>query len=443
MTTSVLAMAMDVLRQPQTETLGYSATADSIGANYVLDTSEWLHSRDGDKDDTGKWIWRYNLTDDDAMKQIVRVDIDTGQAYVDGTYNDQDDLEYILLGFYPGDLVNCILASQHKLYREDNVLLSNGGADMDMELPNTDYWSLGGPGNGTNVNCTLTKNSTDVQALAGDFVYSRSQALKCVLTSANGYTRSQRFTRGVRPSAEVVAYVIVTPTIGTVTAQFYDGSGSALFGTQYSYSGESTVIIYMRATTPVGCERVHIQIGGVGSGDTFYVDSCGGPFGLNQARFVLPETVDESYKLPFIRRSRFGDSLGNGVYDAYSRRFAGDYINGRDFHVEAFDRAATANHIVFEDNGMPRLDVPLFLTTRKSRWDDEPLTTVSSTSSAPLGQFRAYVLYELALLLHGKRPEDPRWVQLMGEQQALKGDEDIARPIPAEQPAYEVVRVAF
>lgn len=438
MTTSVLEGVQELLRRPETVSVGFSATADSIGTNYLLDASEFLHSRDGDKDYTGGYVWRYNLTGDDAMRKIVRVEVSSGKVFIDGTYADQSDLDYILVapGIYPQELINCVWAAQRKLYREDRILLPNGGEDMDMERPDTLYWD-GGAGNSSKSNCNVVKNGLPAH------VYSRSQSLAVSLTGANGYVQSERFTRGINPNRDISAFVIVTPVAGTVTAQFFDGSGSAVFGTQLTYAGESTAIFMLRATTPAGCERVHIRIGGVGASDGFALDSCGGPFALGQTLFPLPSTIDESYKLPFIRRASFGDSVGNNVYDAYSRRFVGDYINGSDFHVESYEQLANPYNVIFEDTVKPRLDQPLFLAARKSRWDTEPLTSISSVSYAPFGQFMAYVMYEVGLLLHGKRPDDPRWMQLMADQKNMIGDEEVSRPQIAEMPAHDVVVIAI
>ncbi len=434
MSATGIQLIIDALSRGSLRVLGYAATADAIGTNYVQDVSEFAYSGYGDTEFQDRYLWRYNLAGtEDEVFQLTTVDTSLGRVYIDGTFSDQTDLEYMLLGIHPFDIMGCLATAQKKQYREKLVML-NIGHDFDMLTPGVDYWD--GTSGGSSVsNVTLSKANSPLSPSG-----SETQALLLVATGANGYSRGELVR--VQARRTVTTAFLVSAAVGSVTCKLWDASHSAFIQTvpDVVYSSVDYAMVIRQDVIPDGCELVQPQITLTGAADFVLCTGIFGPFDPQKGVFTLPTWLNENYKLPFVRRSTYTSSVQdlNQTYDAYSRHFDGDYKLGEHYEVEAF---VDPPKLSFENGvSLPQMQ-PLWLAAQRSVADSEPLLYPSSVTTQPYEQVMAYFMWELADMLEGRRKEDPRWPKLKAEQAFNVGVQATSRHGPQEQPQRRTIRV--
>lgn len=438
MSATGVQLIIDALSRGPLRVLGYAATADSIGTNYIDDDSEFSYSGYGDTEFQDRFIWRYNLAGtEDEVKQVTTVDTDLGRIYIGSVdnYADQTDLDYMLLGIHPADLMACLATGQRKQYREKLVML-NVGHDFDMLTPGTDYWD--GTSGGSAVS-NLTPTKTTVTA---NLYGSLEQSLLLTATGANGYARGEQVR--VQAQRSLTTAFLVRADVGSVTCRLWDVEHAAYLNTGYdvAYSGEDFAMVIRQDMIPDGCEQVQPHLLLTGATDIAVCAGIFGPFDPLKGVFTLPTWLNEGYKLPFVRRSRYTTGIANSnqVFDAYSRKFDGDYSLGQHYEVEAFSNPPSLS---FENGvSLPQMQ-PLWLAAQRSVADYEPMLYPSSVTTQPYEQVMAYFMWELADMLEGKRKEDPRWPKLKAEQTLNAGMQTAARPGPQAQPQRRIIRVGI
>ena len=436
--TAIQLLAAALTRGPLRVLGNGPLTADSIGTNYIDDDSEFSYSNYGDTEFQDRFLWRYNLAgSEDEVKQITTVDTDTGRVYIGSldNYVDQADLEYMILGIHPADLMGCLNTAQRKQYEEALVIL-NAGTDLDMETQGTAYWD-GTSGGSSTSNVTVTKTTTPAN------VYSGKQALLLTATGANAFCRGEMIR--VTGAKSVTVAPIMRADVGKVTFKLWDPTNSQYVGQSIVYTGEEFAAFPVSYSVPSGCEHLQPHFLLEGASDIAVVDCVFGPFDSDKSVFRLPQWMNETYKLPFIRRSTFRSSIsgvGDG-YDAFSRVFDGDYRLGQEYQVEAHNSASNAQTLSFENGVRVPTQTILWLAARRSLADNEPLLYPSSVTTAPFEQVMAYICWEIADLLEGRHPTDPRWPRLKAEQAINVGEETAARPGPQEQPVRRTIRVGI
>jgi hypothetical protein len=401
------------------------AAADSVGTTYIADLSEFGDSNLGTDELRDLFIHRYNLTGNDRVHATTTVDTTTGRLSVVGpVYSNTSDTAYELLGLHPDDLNNAILTAQRQMWLTTHVLLTVAH-DHDMELGGVQYWdgTLGG---------SSTSSAAVTKVATAPYVYSGTQALFVNLSGANGYTRGE--TVRVTPGKRIFTAIIARADVGTVTLKLRDVSNGAYIATtnDKAYSGESFAVLQRYDTVPDGCEEVQVEIRGTGATDDLYVDCVYGPLEEKRRRMALPSWMDESFKVYQLRPSSFRSLIVDGIYDAGSREFTGDWMAPVDYNLETLHREVNPNNVIFTHD-LPAQQL-VWIAAQRSYYDVEPLLTESSATTAPFEELMAYVMREVTALLVERQPEEARWRQLNADARTRTAKETLARPAPPREP---------
>lgn len=404
--------------------VGWSSTADSLANGpYITDLAAFAHERYGPNEFMDRYVHRYNRTDTDRVRRALDLDTVNGRLDVDGgNWSNTADTAYEVLGVHPDEANDAIMRGQKKQVDRD-FRPAGVYPDSDMETAGVEYYD-GTLGSSAVSNAGVTKDTDSAD------VFSGTQSLFINLTGAGGYCRFQRYR--VQPNKKVWL-AIIGKTTGTMTVKVWDYSNSAYIGTTRSYSGADFALIERSFTTPAGCEEIQIEVGGTDATDDVWVDSTFGPIVQGRRRFRLPTEFAESYQVRYVRESRFLSKLADGVYDAYSRQWVGDWEAPADFTTENFHNAANPYFVNFsEEVDDAELMAPLWLVVERPLSDVEPLDSETATTSAPFEQVAAYARHELALLIRDRNPGVQRWVDLVDETRVIASFERIARPSSAK-----------
>ncbi len=427
--------------------IGWAATADSVQTTSITDVSEFAHTGYQSNEFKDFWINRYNLTGNDERKRVGEAALvnTTGVLSQDSVvYVDTTDLAYELLGIDPRDLNYGIAQAQQNRYFRQHFLLprvqdaSGNITDMDMETAGTAMWDGGTAG--ALLTATVSKVTT------AQNVYSGVQAMRVLLSGANGYARSATF----RVTGNYAMYVgvIARADVGTVTIKVRDVTNAAYIttATEPSYSGEQFALLEWVGTVPQTCEEVLVEIRGTGASDDIYVDSITGPWVYGTRRIQLPTWLNEQYKITSLRPSRYRIAVapGNRVWDAYSRFFVEDWKNPTDFTVEDLHRDTNGYFINLErdfDWGGP-----LWIQCERSRAVLEPMTTEASTTTETVDGFNElmeYVLAEVAKICAGlsEGAQKAMWEARAKEHAQDAAIETGARPAQAQVQKHGVYNV--
>lgn len=400
------------------------AAADSVGTTYIADLSEFGDTNLGTDELRDLFIHRYNLTGNDRVKLTTTLDTALGRLSHGGTaYINTADTAYELLGLHPDDFNNAIQTAQRQMWLTTHVLLTVG-RDFDMETAGVQYWdgTLGG---------SSTSNATVTKVATAPYVYSGTQALFVNLSGVNGYARGELVR--VTPGKRLYTAIIGRADVGTLTLKLRDVTNGAYISTSndIAYSGESFAVLQRIDTVPVGCEEVQVELRGTGAADDLYVDGVFGPLEQNRRRLTLPSWMDESFKVFSLRPSEFRSQIAAGVYDAGSREFTGDWKAPVDFATETLHREVNPNNVIFTRD-LP--DGLIWIAAQRSYYDVEPLSTESSSTTAPFEEMVTHALREVTALVMERQPEDKRWIALNTEFKAKTARETLARPAPAREP---------
>ncbi len=397
--------------------LGFYAAADSFNSGAVVDLSEFGHSRFGADTFADLYIYRYNLTGNNRVKQADVLTTSSGSLAHGGTpYTDAfSDTDYNIIGpLHPDELDGCIARSLGNLRFFTHVPLTTF-SDADMETALVASW--------TGTNATPLKVTT-----AAD-VFSGTQSLKVTLSGAGGYVRS--VTQRVTPGQSLFTACIGRADVGTLALSLYDVTNAAVFGTAISYTGEEFARLWRIDTVPAGCEEIKVQLTGSGASDVLYVDSVFGPYRAGLARLPLPSYIDEQWKLHALRPASYRQTIASGVNLANSRYFEGDWEQPQDFSIETFYREANPSQILLQKL-LPSTD--MWLQAERPWSDVDALDTESATTLAPLEAVLDMACYEIFSLLHQRQPEVGRW----GEQLRVYEERGmlhvLARPAPPQTP---------
>lgn len=406
--------------------LGFYATADTIGADYIEDVSEFAHERYGPNEVSERYAWRYNRSGDDLVRETLTLDTTLGRLSVDGnsSYGTTSDKDYAIVGLDPDVIIAAIKRGQTK--QVDRTIRALGTfIDSDMEVSGVDYWD-GTSGGSSKSNCTVEKSPTDA--------FSGSQALVITATGASAYDRSQRLrvpSGGSGASAKKGKFgVILRADVGTVTLKVYDYTNSAYLTVETrTYSGEDFAYVELNFTPLATTEEVQIEFALTGASDVIVVDAVFGPWFTGRRTFNLPSDLDEQYSVKFVRVSSFESQLKAGVYDAYSRVYLGDYDPKLDFQVEAFPRNANPSRINFGQHiSAQEIARPMWIVAERPVSDVEPLDSESATTTQPKEQVVAYAMAEIAEVLRDRNKDDSFFQQLFNETRIEASIERLSRP---------------
>ncbi len=401
------------------------ANAGSIGV--VDDLSEFGYTRQGEGDQDGLGIWRWEFDDNDEFKRVTSVTPNLGRVTVESEWVDQLNPNYILIGLHPHKVLDAMDAGYSRMTLRKDVVLTIGGSDLDMERSDSFYWGQG------RTNITVSKEeATPENKVTGKY------SLKITLTAANGQMVGPPI-RAV-PGDQLIAWPCLrVEGGGPFTVRLYDFTHAQFFGDTQVYSGAEFAYLKLRGTVPTGCDFWQLYIGGTESGAIAWLDSVAARAD-DDAQFQLEDWIDESYKLPLIRRVQFKNShLTNNQYPAPKRMFAGDMVLNTHYQVQV--QHTQANRYVLDFEPTVSLDEDIFfLVTRQQRDEIEPWTNKTDTTTAPRGELVANLMVEICdLLLH--ETGNPIWLSQKLEWQQELGEEVAPRAEIAYQPRRIVSQI--
>lgn len=423
--------------------LGISRIADNInnaaGVPYVQDVSEFAYNNLGSGDLNGLYVWRYGQPGGtDELKRVVSVDKTLHRIVVDGpAYVETTDFNYILIGINPYKVLAAMQNGHSQMTTRQDLALTIGGMDLDMEWDNEDYWTGANGSLASTSNMTLTK---EVASAANKITGTRVLRLSATVPAA-AYVRGPAI-RAVPKTKLNVSACLRVSSGGPFSVQLCDLSGVA-FGDYVSYAGAEFAYLELRnIEIPADTHYWRLSISTPGAG-LAYLDSVSAR-ATDQTRFDLPSYVDEAFKLPLIHRMRFrgadvttGLHASSHVHAATSREYVGDMVLGTHYQVEAFGLQAHPAVLSFE-TGVDLGDDLFYLVTHRSRTDAEDFIDLTDSTSAGRGELLAYLMYEVCdLLLH--ETKDAYWQTQRDDYARRKGQEVKPR---AEVP-YQPERVTI
>ena len=392
-----------------------------------------------------QYVFRYNRTGDDILRQITTVDTSNGRATVaGGVYSNTTDNDYELWGTDPLEINESIITAQRKYRYKTLVALSGGRVrgtvqsaprDFDMEASGVAWWD-GTSGNSAATNITPTKSTTDL--------FSGTQALLLTATGASGTIRGERLS--CQPAKTFYAAAIVRADVGTLGFNFYDATNSAVFSSpgQVTTTSEEWVLVEGLFQTPTGCEEMHPYFTLSGATDIGYVDCIFGPY-FDGARLLgLPSWLDEGYELKALRPARYRTTIASRTYDAFSREFYDDWVLGQGrFEMEHLQRDVSPVRLQLYQE-LPR--EPIWISAERDLYaGGETLATESSTTTADLDMLIALTMEDWIENKALPRIDAPamraKLGALLAEYKAQINIEEIVRPsLPRKE---RVVRKAW
>lgn len=400
--------------------LGFAATADDIGADYIEDESEFGHERYGPNELSDRFAYRFNRTGEDRVRQTLTVDTATGRLSVDGntSYVNTSDLDYEITGLHPDEINAQIMKGQ-----EDQVDRQfwpvSAGKDGNMERADVNYWDS--TSGGSEVSSAAVSKVTDEAN-----VYIGPQALYINPSGAGGYCRSQRYRVSAGKRCDVG---FIGRVDGTFTFRVYDATNSAYLTNGQTYSGEDFVAMFAHITVPSNCYEIQLQWTASASSDDIYISCILGPYVAERRQFELPEEYAEGYNVKGIRTVRYLSQLGDETFDAYSREWTGELDYGADFQIESFHRSANPYHLSLSAQLYEHwFHYGLWAVGERPLSEVEPLDSESATTSAPLRQVVAHAKARLAVVIRDRNPDEPQWQNLVAETRIDKAVEKLSRP---------------
>ncbi len=391
--------------------LGYYSTADSVTTTTIVDLSEFGHTRFGGDSWADMYMYRPDRTGNDVVKVATVVNVTTGALSHGGTvYINTSDLKYEIIGpCHPDDMNMSIQRALRHMKLTTHLPLTTF-IDADMETSGVTNWTAS--------NATVTKSTT-----AAD-VYSGTQALNVLLTSANGYAQSATFR--THPQTRIYTACIGRAEIGTLSLILYDVTNAAVFGTATTYTGEEYGHLWRVDTTPSGCEEMAVRLVGTSSADDLDVDCVMGPYRQGVHRIEIPSYIDEFWKLQKLREAEYEYNIPGTtqVHDAYSRYWSGDGSAPDRFETETFHRELNPYHILLRDT-LPDRDH--WLEVERAWYDVDTLATETATTTAPLEQLLDLSCRELFSLLHTRNPENPAWTENLAKYTQYAAIEEVSR----------------
>jgi len=230
MTTTTLMDAFLLCQKAARGELGVARIADVVdnaaGAGYIEDASEFGFNNLGSGDLNGLYVWRYGLPGTtDELKRVVSVNKTTRRITVDGpAYVDTGDLDYVLIGINPYKVIAAMQNGHSQMTTRQDLVLTIGGSDLDMEWPNEDYWTgLNGSLATASAFMTVTKEvATAGNKVAGKYVLKMAAAAAADLVGP-----AVRCVPG--ETLKVVPVLRVVAGGGAWTVQLYDYTHSVAF----------------------------------------------------------------------------------------------------------------------------------------------------------------------------------------------------------------------
>lgn len=424
--------------------LGSSYTADSFANGpYVDDDSVFRKAAYGSGHFRDQYVFRYNRSGDDILRQVTTVDTSTGRATVaGGNWSNTTDNDYELWGTDPLEVNESIITAQRR-YRSKHLFALTGGriaagpvSDYDMERSGVAYWD-GTSGSSAASNITPTKSTTDL--------FTGTQALLLTATGASGSVRGEKMR--CQAGQTFMSAVLVRADVGTIGFQWYNLTGAANFstGTEITYAGEDWVMIIREDTVPSGGEEMQPRFSLSGASDIGYAGPIFGPYFQGQRVFNIPSTLDETYEIKALRPSRYGVNIASRVYDAYSREFYGDLLQPQDFYVEHLIKDANPTRIQLYRE-LPAY--PIWISAERDLYaSGETLSTEASTTSADIDMLIALTMEDWIENKALPRIEAPaqrgKLAALLAEYKKQLLVEEIARPsLPRKERAERRAWVA-
>lgn len=429
--------------------LGKALTADSFtkAGPSVTHVAEYERQRAGLTSFENQYIHRYNLADPDRWRLITQLNsgANDGVANVDGpAYSNNSDLAYERLTVHPDDLNYAIAEAQRRQRVRTNIALVRGH-DLDMELGNVNYWN-GTSGASSATNVTPTKATSPAVE-----VFSGTQVLVFTGTGANPTMRSEYIDVGA--TRQIFAAVLVRVITPPFTFQLYDVSNTQLFGTSVTVTtqqatatgGGGWFLLYIQTNVPTGCNLIQLQFSSTNAAAITQIDTCFGPYQAGQTEYLIQSSMDEAYKLRFVRPCQFiVPTSTQGVLAADSLTYIGDLTRPEDWDLEVFRRDVNSQRLRFQSNSYNLRNIgwgfpnggnfmqnqmrPIWLAREAQVSDFEPLLTETSTTSQPLDECACYALRYIAETMSQRDPSNIVWQQLLQEYKAWAVIEDIARP---------------
>lgn len=414
--------------------LGFAGTMDSNGTDHFRDVEHFKRSNMGRDEVLGAWVDKYDLseTSSDRERKLDYVDNTTGDVFHDGA-----DWAFTGGGVYryfsvkPSRVRDAAKLIPTETYERKTIPLTVL-EDGDMGRSDVDYWD-GTSGSSSATNLTPTKGTDPADALFGD------NALILTATGASGVEKSQKFR--VTGGKTLYTPIIGRADVGTITLALWDVTNGAYINASQdvAYSGEQSAFMERTDQLPATCEEVQVVFKLTGASDRAVVGQVFGPYLQGQNFFVMPSTIDATFKLTKVRATDFRLATNTtGVADATSRRWIGDLVGRKpqdetpDYTVEIVDRAANPNRLQFNDTQNVTWALgkkPLWLSVERLRSDaGETLATEASTTTMPYNEALAHFHHNLALMFQALQPNNSEWDKLVQDTAIEAMIEEFVRP---------------